>query len=128
MCHNNANIIDGMMPKVLHLVEYFPSFAKDMHQLSCLHLRNASGEVIKDLTWPFFCVSIGFTKHAIQTFRSGALNKECNKKQDILSVLHEYHRACFSAFSRYNNLPLISFDIQTSNYSIFLYDCVNLVI
>jgi hypothetical protein len=25
-------------------------------------------------------------------------------------------------------LPLISFDIQTSNYSIFLYDCVNLVI
>lgn len=89
-----------LLKQVLHLVENFQSFARDLHQLSNVFIRNADGEILKDLTWPFFCVSIGFTKHAVQTFRSGALNKECNKKQDILSALHEYHRACFSVFAR----------------------------
>lgn len=51
-----------------------------------------------DPSWPFMCVSILFTKEAIQTMRSGALNAECNKRKEVLAVLHEYHHACFSEF------------------------------
>jgi hypothetical protein len=53
-----------------------------------------------DLTWPFMCVSINFTKDSLQTLRSGALNKKCNKRKDVLSVLFVLHHALFYDFGR----------------------------
>ena len=51
-----------------------------------------------DNSWPFMCVSIMFTKEAIQTLRSGCLNKKCNNRKSVLSAVHEYHHACFARF------------------------------
>lgn len=53
-----------------------------------------------DKTWPFFCVSISFTKESIQAFRRGDFNKKCNKRQNVLSVLHDFHHAQFFEFAR----------------------------
>lgn len=57
-------------------------------------------DLSEDLTWPFACVSIMFTKEALQTLRAGSLNKVCNKRQDVLKALHEFHQACFVEFGR----------------------------
>ena len=51
------------------------------------------------MSWPLFCVSIGFTKDALQALRSGRLNKKCNKRNTVLGTLHELHRALFSDFA-----------------------------
>jgi hypothetical protein len=107
--------------KVLCLTEYFPDFARNLHKLSTL--TNPPGRGVEDLTWPFFCVSIGLTKHAVQTFRSGALNKKCNKRGDILSVLHEFHRACFYAFARYTDVSLLVGPIKVIFEFIFALLC-----
>lgn len=61
-----------------------------------------------DLTWPFMCVSIGFTREALQTLREGSLNKKCNKRKEVLSVLHEFHHACFADFGRFAIVILAS--------------------
>jgi hypothetical protein len=36
----------------------------------------------------------------VQAMRSGELNKECNRRTDILSVINEFHQACFFDFVR----------------------------
>lgn len=51
-----------------------------------------------DLSWPFMCVSIMFTKEALQALRSGVLNDECNKEKAILPVLGKFHAGCFYYF------------------------------
>lgn len=51
-------------------------------------------------TWPFFCVSIMFTKQAIIALRCGSLNKASNKEKSILPVLHNFHCACFLYFEK----------------------------
>ena len=51
-------------------------------------------------TWPFFCVSIMFTKQAIVALRSSGLNKHCNKAKAIIPVLHDFHAACFRRFEK----------------------------
>jgi hypothetical protein len=53
-----------------------------------------------DDSWPFMCVGIGMTKHAIDALRSGALTKEVNQANSCMAVLHEFHHACFYCFSR----------------------------
>ena len=58
----------------------------------------AKGSV--DLTWPFMCVSINFTRESVQVLRSGALNKKINKRKDVLMVLNDYHHACFVDFAK----------------------------
>lgn len=61
----------------------------------------ASGAVADiDDSWPFMCVGIGMTKHAIDALRSGALTKDVNKAKSCMAVLHEFHHACFYCFSR----------------------------
>jgi hypothetical protein len=54
----------------------------------------------RDLSWPFMCVSIMFTKEALQALRAGALNKAANKVGDVLAPLHDYHAACFVDFGK----------------------------
>lgn len=54
-----------------------------------------------DSSWPFMCVSIMFTKESLQALRRGALNGKCSKRQSVLYVLHEFHRACFAEFDRF---------------------------
>ncbi len=51
-----------------------------------------------DNSWPFFVTSIGFTKEAIQALRRGDLNSKCNKRKDVLSVVHDFHHGCFLEF------------------------------
>ena len=46
------------------------------------------------------CVSIMFTKEAIQSLRSGVLNKKCNKDNSVIGTLHKYHHACFLIFAK----------------------------
>jgi len=50
-----------------------------------------------DLSWPFFCVSISFTKEAIVALRTGELNAHCNAL-GVMETLHAFHRACFYQF------------------------------
>lgn len=58
------------------------------------------GKDFVDLTWPFICVSVLFTKETLQTFRSGSLNSLCNERKDIISVLADFHHACFLEFGK----------------------------
>lgn len=53
-----------------------------------------------DDSWPFMCVAIGMTKHAIDALRSGAFTKDVNEAQSCMAVLHEFHHACFYCFLR----------------------------
>jgi hypothetical protein len=80
--------------KVLHFLEYEPQLAKKLHELSVV----TGGKGITDMSWPFMCVSIMFTKEAIQGLRSGDLNRKCNNRKSILSAVHELHHACFGVF------------------------------
>lgn len=82
--------------QVLHLVDVKTDESLRLHELSNLQ-PGSSGQ---DLTWPFMCVSIMFTKEAIQALRSGILNQVINDRKDILSVLHDFHHACFHDFSQ----------------------------
>ena len=51
--------------------------------------RNGNGKM--DLSWPFFCVSISFTKEAIVAVRTGELNVYCNSL-GVLETLHAFHK------------------------------------
>ena len=64
-------------------------------------LYQTSTSLSCDLSWPFFCVSLMFTKESIQCLRSGVLNKECNKSQDIMEVINVMHQSCFYDFARF---------------------------
>ncbi len=91
---------------MLRLMETDASFARRMHQLSesevAAPLQRGSsrpgGSV--DHSWPFMCVAIMFTKEALQALRGGALNDKCNKRKQVLSVLHDFHHGCFAEFHR----------------------------
>lgn len=91
---------------MLRLVEADASFARHMHQLSesatAAPLQRGSGgpKGAIDRSWPFMCVAIMFTKEALQALRGGALNDKCNKRKDVLSVLHDFHHGCFAEFDR----------------------------
>lgn len=90
--------------QVLHLLDTHYVWAKRWHTLSDSYRTTASTvpvDSMKDKSWPFFCVSIMFTKEAIQALRSGALNAKINKRKAILPVLHDFHEACFIEFARY---------------------------
>ena len=86
-----------------HLVD-----ARSLHALSILdplnHLNTSpegsgpGGIGKQDLSWPFFCVSISFTKEAIIALRTGELNGYCNSLGGVLPCLHAFHRACFYDF------------------------------
>jgi hypothetical protein len=78
--------------------------ALSVHALSLLtpnHPQNRYKGGATDLSWPFMCVSISFTKEALVALRTGELNSWCNKAGNVLSVLHAYHRACFYHFKSY---------------------------
>jgi hypothetical protein len=81
--------------QMVHLVDQHLHFAQRLHRLSRAHLSTSPGR----LSWPLFCVSIAFTKITLDVFRSGALNKECNRQKAVLNVLHEMHLACFHALA-----------------------------
>ena len=57
-----------------------------------------------DLTWPFMCVSIMFTKEALKAMRSGALNSFLNQSQaddTAIDTLADFHQSCFFDFAKY---------------------------
>jgi hypothetical protein len=82
--------------------------ARNLHALSLLdptHPNNTSPEGSgrggvgkRDLSWPFFCVSISFTKEALIALRTGELNGYCNSLGGVLNCLHAFYRACFHDF------------------------------
>jgi len=81
--------------QMLHLVENHHVFARNL----CILASTISVPGSKlDTSWPLFCVSIGFTKEALQALRSGILYKRCNKHKSVLLALHDFHRACFYDF------------------------------
>jgi hypothetical protein len=111
-----------MASQALHFVSSEPEFAMNIFDLSRFALNGEDNAALKaacrrssdskgstigllpngmmDLSWPFMCVSIMFTKEAIQLLRSGTVNAKCNKRKNVMSVLHELHRACFIDFAR----------------------------
>jgi len=88
--------------QMLHLTTQHGSLARKLHALSNITPDPGRGKAgaSLDLSWPMFCVSIMFTKETIQVFRTGQLNKLCNSKGQVLSVLHEFYRALFIEFAR----------------------------
>lgn len=84
---------------MLHFVDYYPKLALELHKLS-LQKDEFNGKVF-DQSWPFMCVSIMFTKEAIQGLRKGGtFYQKCNKRKTVLSVLHDFHHGCFLEFKR----------------------------
>ena len=81
--------------QIMHFIEFDPVLAQEIYQSSICN--DGTGSKI-DTTWPFMVISITFTKEAIQALRSGCLNRKCNKRKSVLSVVHEYHHACFGRF------------------------------
>ena len=68
-----------------------------------------------DQSWPFVCVSIMFTKEAVQALRSGVLHKRCNKCGSSLEVIHNLYKACFYSFAR-----LLQSDRPTVHHAVHL--------
>ena len=108
------------MLQALHLVDVKTQEAKRLHALSLLGWSSVptprvngggatgsggSGSSSRplpppDLSWPFMCVSIMFTKEALQALRRGTLNVLANERGgDVLGVLHDFHHACFHDFA-----------------------------
>ncbi len=81
--------------QMLYLVEKHESFARNLCVLA--NTMSVPGSKL-DTSWPLFCVSIGFTKEALQSLRGGVLYKRCNKHKSVLLALHDFHRACFYDF------------------------------
>jgi hypothetical protein len=84
--------------QALHYCEYYGDESKDLHYLSILtkeHIDNGSD---KDLSWPFMCVSINFTKLALVALRQGELNEHINMTGNVMGTLHTYYRAAFYDF------------------------------
>ena len=87
--------------QLLHLVESDYPFASRLHHLSgSAEASYGRHTASTDQSWPFFCVSIMFTKEAIQALRSGLLNKKINKYQSVLRVINDFHHACFYDFAK----------------------------
>ena len=86
--------------QALHFVmkHAFGRDARKAYRLSILVPEHPDNHTGKDLSWPFMCVSISFTKEAIVALRTGELNWLCNEKNSVLDVLHSFHRACFALF------------------------------
>ena len=88
---------------MLHLLDSHFAFAYSLFDLSASYVTDPSirnDRTYIDNSWPFMCVSIMFTREAIQACRRGDLNKKMNKRQDILSVLHDFHHGCFYEFAK----------------------------
>lgn len=79
----------------MHFIDLNPDIARRIFQLS-----NAQSSSGVDITWPFMCVAIMFTKHAIDELRLGHINRECNKRKSVLNVLHDVHHGCFCLFEK----------------------------
>ena len=91
----NRNMKFFAIVQMLHFLECETILAKELYKAS----RNSGGgQGILDMSWPFMCVSIMFTKEAMQALRSGSLNRKCNNRKSVMSVVHEYHHACFGRF------------------------------
>ncbi len=73
-------------------------FLFDLSESALEHAVPVKGKM--DTSWPFMCVAVLFTKESIQALRSGVLHSYCNKYQDVLKSLNEFHHACFSEFGR----------------------------
>jgi hypothetical protein len=94
--------------QALHLLETYPELARQCYAISESYVPNRSAlgsstsalraDPTKDVSWPFMCVSLMFTREALQALRSGALNAKCNKHGQILAVLHDFHHALFHQF------------------------------
>lgn len=84
--------------QALHYVLRHGREAKQSHYLSSLVPEHKDNDTGRDLSWPFMCVSISFTKEAVVALRTGELNGICNEKNSVLEVLFAYHRACFGKF------------------------------
>lgn len=84
--------------QALHFVVKYGREAKQAHYLSSLVPEHKDNDTGRDLSWPFMCVSISFTKEAIVALRTGELNSLCNDTNNVLDVLHAFHRACFDKF------------------------------
>lgn len=74
------------------------------------------GKDVVDLTWPFMCVSILFTKETLQAFRAGSLNNLCNERKDVLSVLADFHHACFLDFGKCVRFHYIEYVLDNFNF------------
>lgn len=99
--------------QMLHFLESYPALARQCHVISESYIPNRTASTAslradptKDVSWPFMCVSIMFTKEALQAFRSGFLNAKCNKHGTILEILHDFHHALFQQFYRYDGCML----------------------
>jgi hypothetical protein len=84
--------------QVLNIVETKKSVVDRLYIMS--NLIPSSTTDNHDLSWPFMCVSIMFTKESVQAMRSGILNKECNRQGDVLTAMNAFHQACFFEFAR----------------------------
>ena len=84
--------------QALHYVLKHGREAKQAHYLSSLVPEHKDNDTGRDLSWPFMCVSISFTKEAVVALRTGELNGICNDMNSVLEVLYAYHRACFDKF------------------------------
>jgi len=71
-----------------------------LSQSSSPQLRDNAKSGKFDSSWPFMCVSIMFTKEALQSLRRVDLNIACNKAKNVLSVLHAFHHGCFIDFAK----------------------------
>ncbi len=88
--------------QMINLIDNDPTLARTAYRMSTAVAitQPKVGRPI-DLSWPFMCVSIMFTKEALQALRSGVLNDICNKEKAIMPVLGRFHAGCFYYFLKY---------------------------
>lgn len=88
--------------QTIHMLETDPVLSQSVYKLST-DMRIIGPKTNNrplDASWPFMCVSVMFTKEAIQALRSGQLNEKCNKLKSVMPVLNRFHHACFKVFAK----------------------------
>ena len=83
----------------MHFVETEPQLARALFLLSKSDDPHSTRDRF-DNSWPFMCVSIMFTKEALQNLRRGSFIRRCNEIQAIFPIINSFHQACFLDFGR----------------------------
>lgn len=85
---------------MLAFIENNNTLALQMFDLSQSANPSATGKGMNDTSWPFMCVSIMFSKEALQNLRSGVLYDYCNKFKNVMKAMNDFHQGCFAEFGR----------------------------
>lgn len=87
--------------QLLNLLETEEEFSREAYLLSESGLTPLTREELKlnkekkDTSWPFFCVSLSFSKEVLILYEKNELTSICNKEKNIMKGLNYFYKKLF---------------------------------